>query len=242
MDDAALRHAIYQHFADKGEAPTVAALAAEHPGVDVAAALARLHEAHAVVLDTGGEIRMALPFSAVPTPHVVRSGERRWWANCAWDSMAIPAALDIDVTITSEWMDADGPVTLTVRSGELSPLEGHVHFAIPACRWWDHIVETCLRCGPHHQTRRQLGVTQRGGSVRLPPQAGDQVGLVTDQTLFPATCPTGQDHPGNHGGGDEEPGGRGADEIAGGHHRLMTASMARATSRAAATTVSSLRR
>lgn len=142
MDDAALRHAIYQHFADKGEAPTVAALAAVHPGVDVAVALARLHEAHAVVLDTDGEIRMALPFSAVPTPHVVRSGERRWWANCAWDSMAIPAALDIDATITSEWMDADGAVTLTVRSGELSPLEGHVHYAIPARRWWDDIVET----------------------------------------------------------------------------------------------------
>ncbi len=142
MDDAELRHAIYRHFADTGEAPTVAALAAHHRGVDIAAALGRLHDAHAVVLDESGEIRMALPFSAVPTLHVVQSGERRWWANCAWDALAIPAALDIDATITSEWMDDDDPVTLTVGSGELSPLDGHVHFAIPARRWWDDIVET----------------------------------------------------------------------------------------------------
>lgn len=142
MDDAELRHAIYTHFAGRGEAPSVAALRDAHPGVDVPGALARLHDAHAVVLDTGGEIRMALPFSAVPTPHVVQSGERRWWANCAWDSLAIPVALDIDATITSEWSDSDESVALTVRSGALSPLEGHVHFAIPARRWWDDIVET----------------------------------------------------------------------------------------------------
>lgn len=142
MDDAGLRHSIYQHFAAKGEAPTVAALSRSHPDADIPAALGRLHEAHAVVLDGSGEIRMALPFSAVPTAHVVRSGERRWWANCAWDSLAIPVALDIDATITSGWMDSDAGVELTVRAGELSPLDGFVHFAIPASRWWVDIVET----------------------------------------------------------------------------------------------------
>lgn len=142
MVDAGLRHSIYAHFAERGQAPTVAALTSAHPAFDIPAALARLHDAHAVVLDAGGEIRMALPFSAVPTPHVVQSGERRWWANCAWDSLAIPVALDIDATISSEWLDTEDTVELTVRSGELSPLDGHVHFAIPAARWWDDVVET----------------------------------------------------------------------------------------------------
>lgn len=142
MTDARVRLSIYSALAATGGAPSVAELEARFPDLEIPAVLVRLHEAHAVVLDERGEIRMALPFSAVPTPHIVRSGDRRWWANCAWDSLAIPVALGVDATITSEWMDAGRPVRLIVRSGELSPIEGHVHFAIPARRWWDDIVET----------------------------------------------------------------------------------------------------
>ena len=143
MDDAALRHQIYRHFADTGNAPTLATLAQWAGGDEEAQqALRRLHEAHAVVLDQSGTIRMALPFSAVPTEHKVVAGERSWFANCAWDCLAIPVALDIDVAIEAEWLDTGEPVDLAISDGRLSHTDGFIHFAVPARHWWDDIVET----------------------------------------------------------------------------------------------------
>jgi hypothetical protein len=109
-----------------------------------------------IVLDdrptTKGEVRMALPFSSEPTGFEVSSSEvtsggRRWWANCAWDSFAVVAALDIDSRIEATWMDTGEPVDITITSGVISDGldgddEGFVHFAVPASRWWDDIVET----------------------------------------------------------------------------------------------------
>ena len=143
MDDERLRYEIYRTFAETGEAPSSGTLEAWSGGPDAsAAALRRLHDAHAVVLDDAGRIRMALPFSAVPTGHRVGAGEQRWWANCAWDALAIPAALGIDARIDAEWLDTGEPVDLAIVGGELSDVDGFVHFTIPARRWWDDIVET----------------------------------------------------------------------------------------------------
>ncbi len=137
------RHEIYRSFARTGRAPRPGHLAAWAGSADEArAALERLHDAHAVVLDGKGEIRMALPFSAVPTEHVVTSGPRRWWANCAWDALAIPAALSIDAEIDATWLDTGRPVELAVVDGMPTSTEGFVHVQIPARRWWDDIVET----------------------------------------------------------------------------------------------------
>lgn len=143
MDDRRLRYEIYRTFALTGRSPTQGQLAEWAGGVDESrSAVQRLHDAHAVVLDGGGEIRMALPFSAVETDHVVRSGSLRWWANCAWDALAIPVALSIDAEIDADWLDSGRPAELAVVGGELTSTDGFVHFQIPARRWWDDIVET----------------------------------------------------------------------------------------------------
>ena len=143
LDDRQMRYRIYRTFARTGRAPTKDQLAERAGGGDDSrAALRRLHDAHAVVLGAGGEIRMALPFSAVETDHVVRSGSLRWWANCAWDALAIPAALSIDAEIRGAWMDSGQPAELAVADGQLTSTEGVVHFQIPARQWWDDIIET----------------------------------------------------------------------------------------------------
>ena len=89
---------------------------------------------------------MALPFAAEPTDFRVTTSEGAWWANCAWDSLAILAALHSDGRIDSTWSDTGEPATLTVTDGNLDAIhgtsEGSVHFAIPAYRWWDDIVLT----------------------------------------------------------------------------------------------------
>jgi hypothetical protein len=143
MDEMALRGAIYQWFVEQGSAPSNEQIVSWVGDPQAAAAmLRRLHDGHALVLDEVGSIRMALPFSGVPTAYVVRRGEKRWMANCAWDSLAIPAALGSDAHIDGPWLDQPGSVQLDIIGGRLSHQDGYVHFLLPAARWWDDIVET----------------------------------------------------------------------------------------------------
>lgn len=143
MEDRTLRHRIYESFAVSGSAPGPEDLVDWCGGAgEAAAALRRLHDAHAVVVDDAGRIAMALPFSAQPTGHRVTAIDRAWWANCAWDSLAIPVATAADVAIRSTWMDDDRPVELEVSGGDLSDTRGFVHFVCPARHWWDDIAET----------------------------------------------------------------------------------------------------
>lgn len=142
MIDWGLGREVYDRLAATGAAPSRTELDASL-GVDVAdRALRELHDAHQLVLGDDGEIRMALPFSAVPTTHRVVADSGSWWANCAWDALAIPAALGVDAVVEATWLDTDETVDLALVAGELSSLDGSVHFVVPARRWWDDIVET----------------------------------------------------------------------------------------------------
>jgi Alkylmercury lyase len=42
------------------------------------------------------ELRMANPFSAVPTAYRVHAAGQWWYGNCAWDALGICAALRTD--------------------------------------------------------------------------------------------------------------------------------------------------
>ncbi len=89
--DIELRNVTYRRFVELGRAPSAAEVA-EAAGVSVAQVRevwARLHAGHALVLDEAGEIRMANPFAARPTPFRVEAAGRSWYANCAWDAFGI---------------------------------------------------------------------------------------------------------------------------------------------------------
>ena len=140
-----VRSLIYRHIVDAGVPPTRQELAGLL-GTDPDPQLRRLHDAHVIVLDDRperlGEIRMALPFAAEPTDFRVTTTSGGWWANCAWDSLAIAAAIQQDAHIASTWSDTGAPVALDIRDGQLDHTEGFVHFLIPARHWWDDIVRT----------------------------------------------------------------------------------------------------
>jgi hypothetical protein len=102
----------------------------------------RLHEAHALVLDSEDEIRMANPFSAVPTPHRVEAAGRTWYANCAWDAFGICAALDVDGRIETTCPDCREPITVEVREGRPDDESLVFHSLVDAGHWWDDIVFT----------------------------------------------------------------------------------------------------
>jgi len=143
--DARLRHHIYTTTTASGRPPTSAELG-ERSGAsanDVRASLDRLAAGRIVVLQAGnGEILMAPPFSAVPTPFVVRTPAHSSFANCAWDAMGVPVMLDQPAQIVSSCGCCGAAIALDVTP-DASPHPGPLmHFAIPAARWWQDLVFT----------------------------------------------------------------------------------------------------
>lgn len=139
--DVQLRNVTYREFIRLGRAPTVAeiARAAGATPFDVRAGWRRLHDDHAIVLDDAGELRMANPFSAVPTPFRVDAGGRSWFANCGWDALGIGAALGIDSVIHTDCADCHEPLSLSVREGVTDATDLVFHVLVPARDWWQDI-------------------------------------------------------------------------------------------------------
>lgn len=143
--DREVRAAVYRRFVDEARAPSTSALA-ERFGLsdrDVEHSLVRLQAHRTLVLSPGtSNIWMAHPFSAVPTAFRVATVGRTYWANCAWDALAIPSLLGVDATIDTSCGDCGEAVTIRVR--ENGPLDTDllVHFLVPPRRFWENIAFT----------------------------------------------------------------------------------------------------
>jgi hypothetical protein len=143
--DIQLRNVTYRLFVEHGRAPTpdeVAALAGTAME-DVQRGWRRLHDAHALVLNGAGtELRMANPFSAVPSAFRVEAGGRWWYANCAWDAFGVCAALRIDGRIETSCPDCGEPIEVGVRDECPDDDSLFFHCLVPAEHWWEDIVFT----------------------------------------------------------------------------------------------------
>jgi hypothetical protein len=143
--DWEMRSFVYAQIVERGYPPLAEQAAAEF-GIETRearAAYERLHKRHALFLDPQTrEVRMAFPFSAIPTPFRVRANERWYWANCAWDMLGVPAALHSDAEIVAEYVGDSSPVHMTVEKGRLRGVDGVVHFPLPLRHWYDDLVFT----------------------------------------------------------------------------------------------------
>jgi hypothetical protein len=135
-----LRNRTYAAFVELGRAPTAGELGDVQP---VREGWRSLHEAHALVLNPAtDEIRMANPFSAVPTAYRVLANDRWWYANCAWDAFGILSALDVDGRVESSCPDCGELYAITVRDSAIDRSDLLFHCLVPAAHWWDDIVFT----------------------------------------------------------------------------------------------------
>ena len=141
QSDIDLRNATYRQFVELGRAPSAGEVAASAGVVEdeVRAGWQRLHEAHALVLGEGGEIRMANPFAARPTDFRVEAAGRSWYANCAWDAFGIGAALGVDSRFTTHCPDCNETLDIDVRDGVPGDTSLVFHFLVPASQWWNAI-------------------------------------------------------------------------------------------------------
>ena len=144
--DLKVKLAIYRITAETGSIPTSAEVA-QSINLDeenVLAAFGRLHAKRLLVPEPGdpSRIRMAPPFSGVPTAFPVEANGKRYYANCVWDAYGIAAALHADAVIPASDGHTGESLTLEVKNGR-PVLQPYVaHFAVPAAHWWDDIVFT----------------------------------------------------------------------------------------------------
>ena len=104
--------------------------------------LQRLADGHVLVLEKNGAIRMAMPFSAVPTPFHVRSGDYSAYGNCIWDALGILAMKHADGVVEASCGCCGEEMPVHIQDAELQEHVGIVHYAVPARQWWDDIVFT----------------------------------------------------------------------------------------------------
>ena len=143
--DLEVKLAIYGHFAAVGRPPSVADVAKRvgAPVSEVRETFGRLRGRRLLVLERDGEsIRMAPPFSGVPTQHRVTSAGVSYYANCAWDALAIPAALHRPATVHSRCEQSLEPLELAVSEAGPEASDWLFHCTVPAAKWWDDIVFT----------------------------------------------------------------------------------------------------
>jgi hypothetical protein len=111
---------------------------------DIVDAYRQLHDGHVFVLEPGTteRLRMANPFSAVPTPFRVHVGERSWWANCVWDGLGLIAALGGNGVLATTCADCGQPEAVVVADSMLTHGSGVAYIGLPARAWWDNIIYT----------------------------------------------------------------------------------------------------
>jgi Alkylmercury lyase len=143
--DTQTKLAIYRHFAETGQRPSLQVVA-ERIRADASSvreAYVRLRAQRVLVLEPDGvSIRMAPPFSGVPTQHVVIVDETKYFANCAWDSFGIPAALHRPGRLNSRCEQSGQALNLEIGLEGPPPCSWLFHCLVPAAKWWDDIVFT----------------------------------------------------------------------------------------------------
>lgn len=140
-----VRNRTYGMFVKLGRAPTAEEVA---PEVDLSISAVQsvwreLHSMHALVLNPATtEIRMANPFSAVPTAYRVHAADRWWYANCAWDALGICAALHTDGRIETSCPDCGDQIAVEMRDQRVDDESLLFHCLVPASAWWEDIIFT----------------------------------------------------------------------------------------------------
>jgi|SRR5689334_8817986 len=144
--DTQIKLAIYEMIAETGKVPTSLQVSAKinFAEDEVLAAFRRLHAQRLLLPEPGDprRIRMAPPFSGVPTRFPVEAKGRQYYANCVWDAYGIAAALHCDAISRAVDGHTGEPLTLEVKNGAPVWQSYIAHFAVPAAHWWDDLVFT----------------------------------------------------------------------------------------------------
>jgi hypothetical protein len=142
-----LHHVLVRYIIDTGHAPTLPQLSllaglTEQRTEEVLRALEQIHGV--ILVPNSQRIWSVHPFALNPTRFWVSNGIGGWWANCAWCSLGIGAALKQDVTIaTSDGGESDA-LEFTIRRGRTNGTDLLMNFPYPPERWWENPFAPCV--------------------------------------------------------------------------------------------------
>lgn len=121
--EGAVRRYILTQYPLQGRAPSCREIeeVLELTGTEVQTILRRLHELDILYLEPGClDIRLAYPFSSLPTRHVVKFEDwpeaKPVYAQCAVDALGIPFMFGHDLSVASSCAACSKPITLEVRN------------------------------------------------------------------------------------------------------------------------------
>jgi hypothetical protein len=143
--DVMLRTAVYRHFAATGRSPAIEAMseAVGATSEQVADGYRRLYAKRMLVPGSDFiSIRMAPPFSGIPTQHRATVDGTEYFANCAWDAFGVVAALGGTGTVVSRCEQTLDPLLLHLRPDGPRSSQWLFHSVVPAAKWWNDIVFT----------------------------------------------------------------------------------------------------
>jgi len=143
--DTSVKLALYGITAESGRIPALDAVVERVAATPTAVkeAYMRLRARRLLWLEADGvTVRMAPPFSGVPTQHQVMVDGIEYYANCAWDALGIPAALHRPGLVRSRCEQSLAPLDLNVGLQGPEPSPWLFHCLVPAAKWWDDLVFT----------------------------------------------------------------------------------------------------
>jgi hypothetical protein len=176
-----VRLRVYEHFVEHGSPPVLEQLMSEFgtSRAEMAEVLEQLASIrHLALLKGTSRILMAWPFSAVATPFVSHTAQRHFFANCAWDAIAIHALLGTDVRVESFCHHCARPITIDLAGGRAvrsDPDSAIVYFALKPTEWWEDIVTTCSNtmvffCSTEHRDASDLAAPADRAATLTPDQ------------------------------------------------------------------------
>jgi hypothetical protein len=140
--DWLVRGSIYRYFIHTTEPPSMNYLAESvHATEDeVADSLRRLDARHHIALAPGSlNVWMANPFSAFPTEYPAETPKGRYWTNCAWDAMGVPAIIDTDSWTRTRCQETGVPIEFGVKDGKLVAGNEVIHIAVRVSEFYNNI-------------------------------------------------------------------------------------------------------
>lgn len=148
-DKKVIRKYIFDHFFDYTTSPPLEEVMQRFKLTRLEAfeSFRELEKDHQIVLVPGTQrILMANPFSAIQTPFRVYVGSRRFYANCAWDSVALHVMLEQDARVESFCHHCAEPIELFLSKGEAKsskPASPLIFLSTPVSKWYDNLINTC---------------------------------------------------------------------------------------------------
>ncbi len=144
--DTKVKLAIYEITAETGRIPNSREVS-QKIGInenEVLGAFGRLQVKRLLLPEPGDptRIRMAPPFSGIPTKFPVEANGTQYYANCVWDAYGIAAALHCDAISRASDGHTGEALTLEVKDGRPLLQPYVAHFAVPAAHWWDNLIFT----------------------------------------------------------------------------------------------------